>query len=147
MHWTLLVDWTVTTLLTKFLRRKKHKAATSLLLAKLRKQDFAGPLSSRASRVLGPISRHRVADILPHMKSVSCVSRPGLLVGFLRILCSGLCTARRFHTAESRHTCRIGCPNEPDSLTHYIECPRLCNIFHFGDMLRYCHQETACYTT
>ena len=88
-----------------------QKVATSLLLDKLRAQDFAGPLSSRASRVLGPISRHRIADILHHMKRVSCASRPGLLVGFLRILCNGLCTARRFHTAENDHTCRIGCPD------------------------------------
>ena len=33
---------------------KKQKVATGLLLDKLHKQDFAGPLSSRASRVLGP---------------------------------------------------------------------------------------------
>ena len=71
-------------------QNKKQKFATSLLLDKLRKEDFAGPLASRASNVLGPISRHRVADILPHMKIVSRASRPGLLVGFLRILCNGL---------------------------------------------------------
>ena len=63
------------------------------------------------------------------MKIVSRASRPGLLVGFLRILCNGLCTAQRFHTAELDHTCRIGCPDEPDSLTHYNECPRLFTIF------------------
>ena len=50
---------------------KKQKAATRLLLDKLRTQDFAGPLACRASRFLGPISRHRVADILPRMKIVS----------------------------------------------------------------------------
>ena len=110
-------------------QNKKQKVATGLLLDKLHKQDFAGPLSSRASRVLGPISLHRVADILPLMKSVSRASRFGLLVGFLRILCNGLCTAQRFRTEEHDHTCRIGCPNEPDSLTHYNECPRLYNIF------------------
>ena len=100
-------------------QNKKQKVATGLLLDKLRTQDFAGPLSSRASRVLGPISRHRIVDILPHMKRVSRASRPGLLVGFVRILCNGLCTAQRFHTVENDHTCRIGCPDEPDSLTHH----------------------------
>ena len=74
-------------------QNKKQKVATGLLLEKLHKKEFAGPLSSRASRVLGPISRYRVADILPHMKLVSRASRPGLIVGFLRILFSGLCTA------------------------------------------------------
>ena len=63
------------------------------------------------------------------MKLVSRASRPGLTVGILRTLCNGLCTAQRFHTEEHDHTCRVGCPNEPDSLSHYNECPRLYNIF------------------
>ena len=110
-------------------QNKKKKVATGLHLDKLRTQDFAGPLSSRALRVLRPIGRHRIADILPHMKRVSRASRPGLLVGFLRILCDGLCAAQRFHTAENHHTCRIGCPDEPDSLPHYNMCPRVYNLF------------------
>ena len=129
MHLTFFVDWTVMTRLTKFHGTKKQKVATFLLLDKLHTQDFAGPHSRRASRVLGPISRHRIADILHHMNIVSRASRPGLLVGFLRIQCNGLCTARRFHTAENDHTCRIGCQDEPDSLTHYNECPSLYNNF------------------
>ena len=60
---------------------------------------------------------------------ISSAFRPVLLVDFLRILCDGLCNARRCHTAEHEHTCRIGCPDEPGSLTHYNECPRLYNIF------------------
>ena len=103
-------------------QNKKQKVATGLLLEELHKQDFAEPLSSRASRVLGPINRHRVADTLLHMKSVLRASRPGSLVGFLRILCNGLCTAQRFHSEEHDHTC-------PHCLTHYNECPRLYNIF------------------
>ena len=34
-----------------------------------------------------------------------------------------------FYTAENDHTCRIGCPDERDSIAHYNECPRLYNIF------------------
>ena len=110
-------------------KNKKQKVATGLLLDKLHEQDFAGPLSLQASKVLGPISRYRVADILPRMKLVSRASRPGLTVGVLRILCNGLCTAQSFHTEEHDHTCRVGCPNEPDSLSHYNERPRLYDIF------------------
>ena len=73
-------------------RNKKQKVATGLLLDKLHKQDFAGNLACRGSKALRPISRHRV-------------------------VCSGLCTARRFLTAENDHTCRVGCPDEPDSLS------------------------------
>ena len=35
---------------------KKQKAATALLRDELQKQDFAKPVSSRASRILGPVS-------------------------------------------------------------------------------------------
>ena len=118
-------------------QNNKQKAATGLLLDKLHDKTLLVLFACRASKVLGPISRHLVADILPHMKIVSRASRPGLLVGFLRILCNGLCTARRFHTAEHDHTCRIGCPDEPDSLTHYNECPALYNIF-----LSFCRRAT-----
>ena len=34
------------------------------------------------------------------MKIVSRASRPGLTIGFLRILGNELCTAQRFHTEE-----------------------------------------------
>ena len=108
---------------------KKQKVASSLLRDKLHTQDFAGPISLRASKVLGPISRYRIADMLPHMKLASRASRPGLTVGFLRILCNGLCTAQRFHSESDEQTCRDGCPNEPSSLFHYNECPLLYNMF------------------
>ena len=62
------------------------------------------------------------------MKLASRASRPGLTVGLLRILCS-LCTAQRFHTEGEGQTFRFGCPNEPDSLPHYNECPLLYNLF------------------
>ena len=45
---------------------------------------------------------------------------------------------QRIHTEEHDQTCRVGCPNEPDALTHYNECPKLYNIFFLsGDLLRY----------
>ena len=110
-------------------QNKKQKVATGLLRDKLYEQDCAGPISVRASEVLGPTSRCGVADILSHMKLVSPASCPGLTVGVLRILCNGLCTAQRFHTEYHEHTCRVGCPNEPDSLSHYNECPLLYEMF------------------
>ena len=60
------------------------------------------------------------------MKLVSRAARPELTVGFLRILCNGLCTAQRFHNEQ---TCRVGCPNARRSLSHYNECPLLYNMF------------------
>ena len=63
------------------------------------------------------------------MKLASRASRLGRTVGFLRILCKVLCTAQRFHTEDYEQMCRVGCPNEPDSLSHYNECPLLCDMF------------------
>ena len=48
---------------------------------------------------------------------------------------------------EIDHMYRIGCPNEPESLTHYNESPRLYNIYLSGDMLRYCHKEIISHMT
>ena len=76
---------------------KMQKVATGLLRDKLHTQDFAGPISFRASKVLGPMSRYRVADIQNHMKLWSRASRPGLTVGVLRILCNGLRGSKMSH--------------------------------------------------
>ena len=63
---------------------KKQKVATSLLCDKLHIQNFAGPISLRASKVLGPISSYRIADILHHKKLASRASRPGLTASSAR---------------------------------------------------------------
>ena len=120
---TLYGVWTTLVNSVMLHKTKGEKVATASLRDKLRAHDFAGPFSVRASRILGPISRFRVAEILLHMKLASRASRPGLTVGFLRILCNGLCTAHRFHVEGEAQMCRIGCPDEPDSLSHYNESP------------------------
>ena len=73
---------------------KKQKAARALLRDELQKQDFAEPVSLRASRIPGKVSRFRIAQIMPQMNRASRASRPGLTVCLLRILCNGLCTAQ-----------------------------------------------------
>ena len=86
-----------------------------------------GKMSLCASRILGPFCGFRISQILRRMKLVSRASRPGLTVGFLRIFCNGLCAARRFHVDGEEQMCRLGCPDEPDPLPHYNECPLLYN--------------------
>ena len=92
------------------------------------KQDFAKPVSVRVPRILGPVSRFRIAQIMPQMSRASRASRPGLSAGVLRILCNGLCTAQRFHVEGEEQRCKVGCLDEPDSLSHYKECPLLYNF-------------------
>ena len=36
-----------------------------------------------------------------------------------------MCTAQRFHMDGEEQRCRVGCPDEPDSLSHYNERPLL----------------------
>ena len=109
------------------LHRKKQKVATALLRDKLHEQDFAGPISLRASRILGPISRFRVAEILLHMKLASRAARPGLIVGFIRILCNGLCTAERFHTEGDVNNYVVLDARMHPTLPHFNECSLLYN--------------------
>ena len=59
---------------------------------------------------LGPISRHHVAQILPMIRNAARASRPGLAFGVLRVLCNGMCAAKRFHIDTKEQTCRVGCP-------------------------------------
>ena len=106
-----------------------HGAATALLRDEIRKQDFAKPVASRVSNIFGPVSRFHIAQILPHNCHASRASRPGLTVGFLRNLWNGLCMAQRFHVEGDEQMCRVGCPDEPDFLSHYNECLLLHNCF------------------
>ena len=53
---------------------------------------------------LGPVSRFRIAHIMPQANRASRASRPWLTVGLLRTFWNGLCTAHRFH-AEGEAQC------------------------------------------
>ena len=55
-------------------------------------------------------------------------SRPGLAVDTLRLLCNGMYTTKRFHVDNEEPTCRVGCPDAPDCLSHCNKCPLLCDI-------------------
>ena len=108
----------------------------------------AKQVSVRVSRILGPVSRFRITQILPQMNLASRASRPGLTDGFLRILCNGLCTAQRFHVEGEAQMCRVGCLDEPDSLSHYNNV--LCcttSLPLFGDRLLRFHGEAIFSTT
>ena len=93
---------------------KKQEAATALL----RDAIHSLPIAVRASKILGPISRHLMAQIIPMIWNAARASRPGLAVGILRVLCNGMCAAQRFHMDDED-------PDEPDSLSHHNEFPLL----------------------
>ena len=71
-------------------------------------------------------------------------SRPGSAVGLLRVLCNGMCSAKRFH-ADEEQNCRVGCPHESDSLTHYNKCPFTTSLLLSGGMLQSAFEEIICF--
>ena len=114
---------------------KKQKAATTLLRGELHRQDFAGPISLRASKVLGPISCFRVVQTLLHMKLVSRASRP---LGLPLLSCASFTTGYVRHkdfTLKERNK-RVELDVRMSS--HYNECPRLYNMF-----TSFCGQSTV----
>ena len=125
-------------------QNKKQKVASGLLLDKLRTQDFAGHVSGRDTRVLGPISLHRIADILRDMKRVSRASRPGSCL--LELLPRAL---HRYFTL--RKTIILAVLDVGMNLTPSLttKCVPNCttSFFPSGGTPRWCHQEIACCTT
>ena len=75
-----------------------------------------------ALRTFGPISRHRIAQVLPAIRSASRATRPGLAVWIIRVMCNRLCTSKRFHVDDDDQGCRQGCRR------HYNQSPRMAAI-------------------
>ena len=65
-------------------------------------QGVVNAICSRANRVLGFVSGHRIKSLMQAFCRTANSCRPGLIVGALRIACTGLCTAARFHDDEVR---------------------------------------------
>ena len=111
-------------------------SATTLLRDELQKQEI---ISSRVSEFL----------LFSHCTDSTTWSFRHVLlalgtVRFLRIVCNGLCIAQRFHVEDEEQICRIGCPDELDSLSHYNECPLIVRyVFLVGDRLLCNHGEAT----
>ena len=78
----LSVVWTTVANLMNLHKTRNKRLPQPCFAEKIQNQDFARPISSRASRIQGPISCLRIAQILPHMELASRASRPGLTVVF-----------------------------------------------------------------
>ena len=90
MHTKLHVAWITLATFMTLLLAIHERVPRPCFATNFKKEDFAKPVSLRASRNLRPVSRFRIAQIMPLMNRASRASRPGLTVGLLRILCNGL---------------------------------------------------------
>ena len=63
--------------------------------------DIATAICSRSNCAFGFVNQHRVLSLMEGRCRAAKSCKAGVVVvGALRIACSGLCTAARFHTAE-----------------------------------------------
>ena len=76
------------------LPHKMQASATTLLCEFEQQRDFSRPIASRASRVLGPISRRRVTQVLPAIWSACRATRPRLAVWIIRVFFGIVCVLR-----------------------------------------------------
>ena len=55
--------------------RQNHKAATTLLCEVKQQRDFWRPIARRATKVFRQVSRHRITQVLPVIRSASRATR------------------------------------------------------------------------
>ena len=120
----LSVAWTVIANLVMLRRIRSRRLLLDYFVTKYMSRTLLGLSPYEPRKFWGRSVDTELRTTCPTEICIACFSS-WLIVGVLRILCNGLCTAQRFHIEEHDHTCRVGCPNEPDSLSHYNECPRL----------------------
>ena len=110
-----------------------------MLRDELQKQDFAKPVSLRVSRILVPISRFRIAQVLPQMSRASCASRSGwLLVSYAS---SAMVFARRkdFKFRERHRRVELDAQMNP-TLFHTAT-----NVLYYTTTLAQCGDKLQCY--
>ena len=68
---------------------------------------------------------HRVPRVLDRLQRLASCCTHRVLAAYLRLVCNGLCTYRRF---QSRGGCRFGCGDRADSIEHFAFC-RVLRLF------------------
>ena len=97
--------------LDESLQNKKQKAATALLRGELQKLDFARPVSSRVSRILGPVRRFsHCTESAPDETCVTCFSSWGALLGSYASSAMVFVQHEDFTLRGEEQVCRIGFP-------------------------------------
>ena len=97
--------------------------------AHTQKHDFAKPVASRVSRILGTVRRFRIAQIPPQMCHSSRASLPRLAVAVCAF--SGVACARHkdFTLRERNKDVELDASMNAILFSHYNECPLLYNFF------------------
>ena len=139
--------WMVLTELPTLPVTRKQKAVTTLLRDAIQIRDIAVPIVARASRILGPISRHLMEQIIPMICEAARASCPGFAVGILRVLCNGMCKAKRLHVDNEDQTCRVRCPMNQIVFSTTSALSSLTSSFRFGETLGSTFEKVNCFTT
>ena len=87
--------------------------------------DIATAVCSRSNCAIGFVKQHRVLSLMEGLCRTANSCKAGMVVGALRIVCNGLCTAGRFHTAVENPGYLLGCHEGLDCIRHYNQCHTL----------------------
>ena len=68
---------------------------------------------------LSTLPGHRVTKVVNACKVISETLPPRVLAAYLRVVCDGWCTRRRF---QGLGRCRFGCGYDADEIKHYASC-------------------------
>ena len=106
-----------------FSRRSPNESTAVALIQECEEPGSTSEsVASRATNILGPISKHRITQILETFRTANRATRPCFAVARLRTLCNGLCTSQRFHQIALD---RDGCCGLSNDRRHFHECTRL----------------------
>ena len=62
---------------------------------------------------------HRLPRVLHRLHRLAACCTPRVQAAYLRLVCNGLCTHRRF---QGKGRCLFGCGDHPDSIEHFAFC-------------------------
>ena len=68
---------------------------------------------------------HRLQRAQRRLQWMAARCAPRVVAAYLRLLCDGWCTKRRF---QGRGPCHFGCGSNPDSIEHYAVCPVIARL-------------------
>ena len=106
-------------------KRRRRQLSWQAVAGQILKPSSLIEISTHLNRRLRPLRLrclpgHRVQRVLGIMARLSNLVAPRVQAAYWRTVCNGWCTSRRFGGLD---TCRFGCAELADDITHYARCP------------------------
>jgi len=108
--------------------------STNLLRTKYCQAGVTESLRKRLKRWKLAVNLRCSVDLaIKHLQTLGKKNKPSIQAAYLRTLCNGWCTQRRFRTHANsilhKKICLMGCGARCDSIEHYAHCDTLLTFF------------------